>query len=263
MRFVIRKIAENEFKRIINHPIVLIITFILFIYSIINGIGSYYLLPQLSHLNLGDLFLIGFRNNISDITLILSFLSLCIGVVLISEDRSTGRLRILMTKPVYLKEIIVGKFIGLNLSIFIISMLATIFNVFMLAMIYRPFQSYDTLIRILIIALLLYMLNVLIATIVIFIGTILKNMYAALVATSAFLYLIWFVFPPYNLGELLKINPIILYQNIIAGGGTNLLDTSNSLDSWAFSSLPLIGILLTEILIFLIINIHYFGKEET
>ncbi len=213
-------------------------------------------------LNLGDLFLIGFRNNISDVSLILSFLSLCIGAVLISEDRSTGRLRVLMTKPVYLKEIIFGKFIGLSLSIFTISAAATIFSVIMLTMIYRPVESSDTVVRIVIATLLLYLLNVLIATIVMLIGIVLKNIYAALIVTSSFLYIIWFVFPPYNLGELLKINPIILYQNIIGGGGSNLFDTTVSLGSWAGSALPLIGILFAEILLILFIDIRQFGKEE-
>lgn len=256
-------IAENEFGRIIKHPFITLTVILLIIMDIIYAGSSSTILPTVKALEQGDVFLRGLGNPLHDVAMILSFFSMCVGIITISTERARGSLRVLMVKPVYLKEIILGKILGMMALLLIITSLVVTLHMSLMMISYgMPIALDDAILRILSYILALFGLCVLTAAATMLIGIIFKDLRIALIVSISYLYVMWFSMVPSNIEIIRYIDLMYLYQYIIHGGGNNLFDTSHSYELWLLSALPYIGAMIVEILAFLFLSISAFNKEE-
>jgi len=263
MNSTIILLAQNEFIRIIRHPLVIIMSIVLFTLAIINAAGCSVLLPNIKSTEVGDVFFLGMSNTLHDTSLILSFLSMSIGIVSISNERSNGSLRVLMTKPVYKKDIITGKFIGINaLLILLISIIVSLCVSTLMISYGMPFSLTDAFLRIGSYILILYLICILMSGLVMLFGIIFKNLHIALVLSVSSLYLAWFTVLPINFGDLRMLNPVVLYLFITSGMGHHIFDSIFPYMAWASAALPLIILMLFEIIAIFLIDCVLFIKEE-
>ena len=272
MSSAILGIAKNEFSRCIGHPIVLILTMFLVIFTLIVVAGQYMYVKQ----NPGMMGLMGPTGIITDdviflnnntyssywVSSILAFLSMCIGIVSIAGERYGGTLRVLLTKPVYRRDIIVGKFIGINsLMLLIIGFISAICVAASLAAFGMPTGFSEDIIRILSFVIFLSIYCMLFTSIVLLCCLLFKDLYTPLVLCVSFFLIVCFMSWPESaiwINILNFINPKILYLTII--GDCNNMEITYL--SWVSSVLPYAILLLLEMFAIFLIDCYIFTRED-
>jgi len=107
-------VAENEFTMIAKNPIVIIFAGFIFMLALVS-IAEYSLMGNtiVYSYDHDTSFYIVIGNLFYYFSLIFAFLAMCVGVMSVAEERSSGSLRLLFTKPLYRRDIILGKFLGI------------------------------------------------------------------------------------------------------------------------------------------------------
>lgn len=272
MSSAILGIAKNEFSRCVGHPLVILMTVFLVIFTLIVVGGQYVYVKQnpwimgqmgpTGIITVNILFLNNYTYSSYWVSLILAFLSMCIGIVSIAGERSNGSLRVLLTKPVYRRDIIVGKFVGINsLMLLIIVFISSICMAASLVAFGMPTAFLEDIIRILSCVILLFMYCTLFTGVVLLSSVLFKDIYMSLVLCVSF-FLICFMSWPGSAVWVNILNPLmnpkILYLTLI--GDCNNMQIAYL--SWVSSILPYAVLMLLEIIAIFLIDCYIFTREE-
>ncbi|OPY30798.1 MAG: ABC-2 family transporter protein [Methanocella sp. PtaU1.Bin125] len=263
MSSVVIRIAKNEFSRCIGNPIVITATAFLCISTLIFVAGQYAYV-QNSHAEPVDSNVL-FLNNITGsayfISMALSFVSLCIGIVALAGERYRGSMRVLLTKPLYRRDIILGKFIGINfLMLLLVIFVISICIAFNIAAFGLPSAFSDDILRTVTLTILLFMQCMIFTSIVLFCGVIFKNLYMSLILSVSFFILVWLMSWPFTWVDVLKlIDPVVLYLTLIR----NYSNVDISFLDWVSEILPYAVYMFLVILVIFIIDCYFFTNEET
>jgi ABC-2 type transport system permease protein len=263
MSSVVVRIAKNEFSRCIGNPIVITATVFLCISSLIFVAGQYAYV-QNSHagpVDANDLFLNNIAGSSYFISMVLSFLSLCIGIVALAGERYSGSMRVLLTKPLYRRDIIVGKFIGINFLMLLLAVFVIFICVaFSIAAFGLPSAFPDDILRTVTLTILLFMQCMIFTSIVLFCGVIFKNLYMSLILSVSFFILVWLISWPFTWANVLKLfDPVVLYLSLIG----NYSNVNISYLDWVSEILPYAVYMFLGILVIFIIDCYFFTNEET
>lgn len=110
----ISRIAHLEFRRAFYNPLIIIVGSFLLFNAIINGMGSRYMFQYFE----GEAFDIVTRvglNNVFYITsIICTIAAMFLGVTSTVGDRNTNILKVVLSKPLYIRDVIIGKFLGIS-----------------------------------------------------------------------------------------------------------------------------------------------------
>ncbi len=254
-REAIIRIARSEFYNVIRHPMVIATAIILCLLIVINAAGCSYLLPQLKLMGYKDVFTQGWSNTFSYTLLILSFISLCISVVSISGERANGSLRVLLTKPLYRKDIIAGKFLGINAFLLLLSLFAMLMNIALIMIAYSGPSSVVEIIKIGLFEIVMFLFSMLTSGIMILFAIIFKGLLDSLVFALTYLYVTWYVYVPDSLEILRWINPVQQCKMIVTPMVT--------LSTWMDASLPSVILLILEIIAVFLAGSALFNNEDT
>mgnify|MGYP005831913581 CR=1 FL=1 len=257
-------IAENEFSRILRNPLVIVVSIVMFLLMVINAAGCSVLLPDLIGHGFETAFLVGIGNVFYVTSLFFTFLSMCLGIVSLANDRATRSLGLLLSKPVYRRDVLIGKFAGINTVLLVLIAFVFLINVSSLIIAYRgPEDMMDTFLRLISYFFSLSMNCALTVSIVFFIGIIFKNLADILIISVSYLYLGWFAGIQF-IKDISLINPMGIYNSIIFGGGSlYLLDETVSYSLWLNNALPFLLIIVIETTGLFLINCMLFNKEDT
>ena len=214
----IRSIAVREFSNLVRNPLVIVTVVVLCILVLVNGAGCSITLPIFKRMGYSDVFMVGVGNTFHNTSLILSFLSLCMGIISIAGERSNGSIRVLLTKPVYRRDVIAGKFLGINALILLLATFILVVCVSSVMVSYGGPESTIAILKLLTYVFLLYVFCSIMAGMMLLFGIIFKDLSVALVFSVSYLYLSWFVEAPASLqGVQMALSPVILYMNAIMG----------------------------------------------
>lgn len=122
-------VAENEFAMITRNPIVVVFVGFLLMLAVVNTAGYSVMQDMYGQAYDHDTsFYIGIGNLFYYFSTCFAFLAMCIGVISVAEERSRGSLRVLFTKPLYRRDVIAGKFLGISVFfVLIITLTITLF----------------------------------------------------------------------------------------------------------------------------------------
>jgi ABC-2 type transport system permease protein len=271
MSSVVFEIARNEFSRCLGHPLVIFMTIFLVIFTLIVIGGQYVyvsqnpkIIGQIGPTGLIDDNTIFLNNNTYSsywVSSILAFLSLCIGIVSIAGERSSGSLRVLLTKPVYRRDIIIGKFVGINLlMLLVIVFISSICVAASLVAFGMPSAFPEDILRILSFVFFLFMYCTLFTSVVLLSSVLFKNLYMSLVLCISYFLVCSMSWPGSAIwiNVLNLINPKILYLAII--GECNNMQMAYL--SWVSSILPYAVLMLLEILAIFLVDCYIFTRED-
>lgn len=263
-------IARNEIRNVVGHPLVIVISAILLALSILNGVGLAHILPLYENgmmpepLMGKDIFLIMGMGNISgDFSLYITILAIFIGALSIGEERSNRSLSVLLTKPLYKRDVVVGKFLG-NGVFLVFFIFFNIITSSLLVMVFfrEPFNILDFVIRIFSFILLLCLECMLSLGITMLAGILFKNIFVALTVAITFYYIDWYSYLTSYLGSLAVLIPSYLYFKIININEVNLLDTSIGYMKWLNFALPFILFMVLELVAIMLIDCFVFARGE-
>jgi len=256
-------IFKNEFTIIARNPIVIVIAVITSFLAIINLAGYVYQ-SRNDPDPIGTFYAYGLGNMLFSLSVIFAFFSMCIGITSLTNEKMTGTLRLLVTKPIYRREIILGKFLGI--SVFILLFIALVLSIYtsLLIMISGPNFVSDVLAKVCIWAIMLFINCCLILGIVLLFGIIL-NKYEAMVLSLIFISFEWLL-PNKEillaLGDLKIIDPMALYINAMGGDEFNIFTMLPSVSAWFNFSFPYIILNIAEVIIVILITCTIFNQEE-
>lgn len=263
-------VARNEFKRIVGHPLIIVISLILLTISVLNGVGQVHLLSTMENgmmptvLTGKDIFLIvGIQGIFYNFSLYCAILAIFIGALSIGEERSSKSLSVLLMKPLYRRDVAAGKFLG-NGAFLLFFIVFNILVSSLLVMIFfrEPLSMPEFIVRILSYSSVLFLECILSLGITMLGGIVFKNLFTALIAAVTFYYLDWYSFLTNYLGNLAFLSPRYLYYKIIGISGVNLFDTSVGYSVWLGATLPFIVLILFEVIIIVLVDCFVFSRGD-
>jgi ABC-2 type transport system permease protein len=260
------QVARNEFYILMEQPLTLIIALVILVIAVIHGAGNSIILPQAAGLFTpgGVLITMGMTNSYFYTTMFTSFLALCVGIMSISGERSSGSIQVLLTKPLYRRDVVAGKFIGGSLFMTVTVIATLIVCVASMLITYRDTLPYlELFVRTCLYGVILSIYCSITLGIAMLIGSFFKEHSAALIASFCYLYFALIQTAYFeDLGSLSKIDPYLLYTFAFSPVGKTVFDMSGSIMSWIGSSTPYIALLLLEVVIVFLLNCLVFNNEE-
>ncbi len=253
-------IAVNEFKRVAGHPIVILLMCIFIVLAFVQSAAGYRMLQVMEfHDPDGpDRFMTGLSQMWYDTSLICSVMAAFIGIVSILEDRSKNLFNVLLVKPLYRRDVIIGKFIGVSVFITIfITVSIAIYSLLLMLFFRMPFSMTEFLSRASAYILGLSMECSLTIVLAMLFGVIFKNFLESLGLLLAYFYLEWYCNLDLLTGPLSLINPYSLYGNVAS---VNLFDTTVPFLQVINNSLPYAILMLAWMLILLLLDCLIFTR---
>jgi ABC-2 type transport system permease protein len=259
-------VAENEFSLTIKNPIVLVSVLLLLIISVVSAYGFTHTQEQQVTTSQLSVIMGCISGNIWIISNIFIILSVCLGVFAIADERSGGRLNVLISKPLYRRDMILGKFIGLSGFLLIVISL-TLAILVAAAFIIYPMPA-GSLIEIfertasLVVSLFLF--GTIMMGISMMIATIFKNMALVLTIAATILYVQWWT-PLFGLlGSLSVLEPLGLTLYYSWGNVDNnfIFTTSSAYMTWFSVVYPYFLLLTIEAILVILIDSVLFNREE-
>lgn len=258
----IRMIARNELSNIVRHPLVILVTIVLCVIILVNSAGCSILLPELRIVWGMDSFLLGISNSYYDVSFILCFLSMCLSIISISGDGNNGSLSVLLTKPVYRRDVLVGKFLGINVFIFLLATFILAIDVSSIMVFYRGPESISAYFQLVAFLLVLYVFCTQVSGIMFLLGTLIKELPAALAVAMSCVYILWNVKFPATFKDLaLMIHPRYMYLHAI-GGNNGLLYPPGTLSGWFNDSFSMVVLMIMEAVVMFLGACILFSREE-
>jgi len=263
-------IARNEFSRIFGHPMAMIVVCVLIVMMLVTGIASGSLLIKpLKYafeyrLSPDEMIYSGIGGVFYNVFLFLTILSLFLGVAALPEERSNGSLRVLMTKPLYKRDIILGKFMGMSTFILMIITL----EIAILALIYilmfqgQGFRSIpEIFLRLGFLVFLIFLNSTLMLGLTMFFGTLTKSLFGTLILSVSYLYFEYYLQVPSLISQL-QFSPSRLLFSAYAISDINLLNNTFPFSAWFYSALPFIILMVLEVIIIVILDCFMFNVNE-
>jgi len=259
-------VAKNELLRLSRNPIVMIFAALMLVFAIVYAMGSSVSLPRWHTMDHDFIFFYtGIGNFYWMLSMFFAFFSMCIGITSVADERSNNTFRVLFTKPLYRRDIIVGKFLGI--SVFLLVALAftvTILTFFVVHVYGGPASLNELMLRVGTFTFILFLNCVFTLGLVMLVG-IIFNKGEALVISLAYISFEWLTqtgLIPQSLGDLQIINPMTLFVFASCRPGNDLLMITLPFDIWLTNALPFIVLLMAEVVIVALANCILFAKEE-
>lgn len=269
-------VAENEFRSTMKNPLVLVSVVLLVMVSIISAYG--FTLNMFNNnqgqgtASLLSMFMTSLGGNAYEISSIFLILSVCLGVFSIAEERHGGTLGVLISKPVYRRDIILGKFIGLGGFLLMAISLVLAIRV-SAALILHPMPAWsftEIFARTASLIVSLFLYCALMLGISMTVGTLFKNIALVIALSATIVYLQWFT-PIINVLGIISIfrpldilDPKTLYLYYSWGMHDNnfIFAASSPFLAWLSSVFPYFILLAFEAIIVLLIDCVVFNREE-
>lgn len=265
MRAII-SIIKNEFLLICRNPIVIIFCAIIVLFAIHNALACYVLLPKMQFIDHNEAFYIGIGNFFWIISLLFAFLSMCLAITSIASERSSNSIRVLLTKPIYRKDIIISKFVSISIFEFLLIILTVVLLVSLMMAVYGgPTSAIELILRMASFSILLF-LNCSFTLGLIFLLSILLKRSEAMMISIIFITVEWLgqiQVLPYLPNGLDIIDPMTLYIHAFAvTPGIDLFRPSLSFNTWLNNAVPFVLLMLLEVVIIVLVNCIAFNREE-
>ena len=249
------KIAANEFKRHLGHPVTIAVFCLLVALAVANGLGSIRALPSFESWLEGDVFIkVGLSQEFFNISQYCSTAALILGVLTIAEDRrrTTG---ILLTKPVRKRDVVAGKFLGLNAFLLLLITVTYLLVSLLIALAFRgPLSTGELALRLAALILTLALECGFLAGVGMLIGIVFGSLKEAIIVGVTYLCIEWFSNGMFM--NVLKVfSPYYVYFKIVNNDDTvTLFNTVYPFVSWLNPVIPYVALMAAGVIVVLAIN---------
>jgi ABC-2 type transport system permease protein len=264
------KIARHEFVSVILHPLIPVACLIVLAIAILNGAGGAANLQQLQAMSDGssDVFFSGFRQSWGAISMICTIMAIFMGATMIPYERWKNSLNVLLIKPLYRKDYLLGKFAGLTAFMLLFNAFAIMLVGLSVIVFFRgPQSDFEFIWRITAYIIALTLGCSLAIALNMLIGLLARNILFVTAASIAYVFFEWIWYDDRILGTglLSLITPMNLYGKFInpPGSMVALFNTAIPFGQWFGAIIPFLALLIIELLMLLTIEIFLFAKEDT
>lgn len=264
-------VARNEFTLVSGSKIALVFVGLVAVWAIVNTLGysgTWEKIQQnpdvVSHME--TFYTLGVSNFFYKLSMLFAFLSMCVGIITIADERSRGSLKILTSKPLYRSDIIIGKFFGISIFLLLLMIFATIIFVVPLMIFYEtPDSLTDFLLRMSSITFITFLNCSFTLGLVMLFGIVLDKA-EALVVSLVYIAAEWLGQAGnilYYLGNLKIVDPGILQMYAFGLGNDFILYIDlPSFNTWLNYAAPYIVLMIAEVAIIVLVNCTLFNRAE-
>ena len=272
MTRAIYKIARHEFIRVLSHPIAMFAAIVLILVVLLNGLGEAHHEQEAGNLEsqpLWDTTVSWFTSTWWAINVVCTMMAAFLGATSILYERWNNSISVLLSKPLYRWDFILGKFIGLSLFMLAFNTFILLLTSLSTIIFYKPPQSdFEFVWRLIAYILILTLGCSLIIALNMFFGILSKNILVVTSISIIYIFYEWIWSSGNLIGSLSNYTPVELYYKlicpfIIAGDPIPLFDTLVSFDRWIYAILPFLAIIFIELSALLLAEIFLFSRENS
>lgn len=260
------KIAALEFSRLLLYPLVPLAAVIVIIIGYLNGSGEVETLRGLGQFLSQDMAVLAFGQCWQSTSMICTILAIFLGATSIAYERWGNSLNVLLVKPLYRKNYIMGKFLGLVAFMLVFNAGAIlVVGIMIILFIGAPESMAEFTVRAATYTVILTLTCSAIAALNMLIGTVTKSMLVVTSASMIYFFFEWIWFSDKLLGGLSMFTPVNLYGKIInpfVSKSIVLYNTSIPLYQWFNAALPFIALMVVETIVLLLLGMRMFSRED-
>jgi ABC-2 type transport system permease protein len=263
---MVYEIARQEFVRVLTYPLIPIVFLIILIIAYINGAGGAHDLRSFEEWTTGDALLQGFGQSYGATSMICTIMAIFLGATSIPYERWNGSINVLLTKPLYRRDYVIGKFMGLSGFMLLFNTFTLLFIGLLMIMFFRgPLSSLEFIWRL---AAYIIIMSLSCSTVIalnMLFGVISKDILVVTSASMTYIFFDWIWHNERILGDLSILTPMTLYGLAIhpfAEPFNPLFNTTVQFYRWFSAALPFLAILFIEMLLFLLVGIYLFSRED-
>jgi ABC-2 type transport system permease protein len=264
---VVYKIARMEFIRVMTSPLVLLAAAILLFIAFLNGMGGVAILDYVgSTSNVDTAVLQGFLQVYGSTSMLLAIVAAFASATEISYERWNGSVNVLLAKPLYRRDYILGKFTGLAAFMLLFITFIMLFTGLMVIVFFRGPQSIHEYVLRTAAYIAIFTLSCwLVTALNMLFGIISKNLLFVTAAAMAYYFVDWIWFSERFIGDLSILTPKTLQWKLIYNSDTltSLFDCLIPFDRWLSGAMPYVLLLIIETVLLLLAGIYLFSREES
>lgn len=253
-------IASNEFRRVVFDPLSIVVFFFVLFLVLLNAIGVSGSSSEEGHLSVTSLGFIFY-----DLVQYCAAVAVFAGALSMAGERSRHSLPILLTKPLYRRDVVLGKFLGLNAFLLIfVSAVYLAYAVLLFVLVGTPASGDDYTLRLVSVTLVLFLQSSLAMAIAMLAGAFFKKVLQATLVSVTLFFTVWYCTTLNFFGSLSLLSPYMLSFKILEGGQNMLalVHADISYMTWLNSALPYIAFIVLEIIVVLAVSCMVFIRSE-
>jgi ABC-2 type transport system permease protein len=254
------KIAKNEFRGIATNRFMILVSIIIILFTVVDGARNSYHNDAFSFF--GFVF-VSMGSEFFVISLLCTIVAAFIGLTCIADDRNNS-ISVLLTKPLYRRDVILGKFAGLSFSQLSLIAISIFFSSVFLLLFYGMTDLMgEFILRQCTLIAVLFIECAMVSGVTMLFGLLFKNFIFAMGMAVTYFFIDWYANPALSIKELLYISPNQLYMKIFLGtGGIGLYDTSYPYMSWLGFALPYVLLMIFLTIALVSICCFVFTKRD-
>jgi ABC-2 type transport system permease protein len=264
----IYKIARLEFVRVMIHPVVPVACLIVLAVALLNGAGYVTVLQKFDNIEVALVF--GFCHSCGAISMICTVMAVFLGATMIPYERWKNSLNVLLAKPLYRKDYLLGKFVGLSAFMLLFNTFTLLLVSLAMIMFFRgPESGFEFTWRLIAYILVLTLICSLVIALNMFFSLIAKNILFVTAASITYVFFDWIWYYDRIIGSeiIALITPINLFSKLMnpfqSSFSLVLFNTTVPMGQWLDAIVPFLALLLIEILVLLLVEIYIFSREDT
>ncbi len=261
------KVAWLEFARVMANPIVLLAGLIIMVFVYAGDVGIIGVLQYNSLTeNVDTAVLQGLDNGWASTGMICTILLAFLAATTIPYEKWSGSVNVLLTKPLYRRDFVLGKFLGLSSFALLFITFTVLFKGLMVIVLFRGPESVSTFLWHAVVFILIFSLTcwVVIALNMLF-GIVSRSVLFVTAAAVTYYFIDWIWHSDIFFGSLYSVLPQILYWKL--GGGSSypsiLTDSLVPFGQWFTYAVPYLAALLIELAVLLLAGILLFSRDDT
>jgi ABC-2 type transport system permease protein len=229
----------------------------------LNGLGGKERLVDLSGSDPGDLIIsTGLGQVLYSIAFLCTIVAVFVGAMSIVRERSMNSLMPLLTKPLYRRDVVVGKFTGLCLFLLFFIAFNVTMNILMIILFFEvPAQMGEFLLRVFSFILVLFVECSLALAVMMLAGVVLRDLLKVALVSVTYVFLEWFAMIQSYLGWWVNISPRSMFFSIVMSDRA-LMDPSITYSTWMSVHLLQIVLMIIVTVGIILLNCIVFGRMD-
>lgn len=257
----IKEIAKNEFARVLAHSLTPLLVLLLAFFAVLNGIGGTSNLGTDAHTETGLYYSIG--QNFMYSALYCGIVAVFIGVTSIAEERRNNAINILLAKPLYRRDLIAGKVVGLNAYMLCVIMFGMTLAAVVLSIFYQqPGDPMNFLSRLAAYILLLFMYSSLNIAIAMLVGILIKDLLLAASVVMAYIFIDWYTGLFGIIPFMRNLDPEVALAKLYINNLVSLQSATIQIGQWINANITNIAFYILAIILVLLIGLAVYSREE-
>ncbi|CAJ36187.1 ABC transporter permease [Methanocella arvoryzae] len=258
---VLINIALNEFARVFYHPMTPVIVLLLSFLAVLNGAGGTAANFIGGPDEAGLYYCIGQTFMFTSIYGVV--VAVFIGVMSVAEERRNHSLNIVLSKPVYRRDLLAGKFLGLNCYMLAIIVYSMLLAGLVLSLFYfTPTNPLDFLAKIVIYVIIAFCYTSITLAIALLISIIFRDLLISTTVAIAYIFMDGYVGWTWLLPGLRNFSPRSAMCNLYISSAANLQSTSLTVSQWFSANLLNLFFLAAAIVLICLVAMSVYTKGD-